>query len=72
MAIVKYYCICENVPSLEPADIAFLLDGSGSVTANQFTAMKTFVKNIAQSLLQLSNLVSLTHHTMWCNTPIFF
>ncbi|KAM8836110.1 integrin alpha-M-like isoform 1-T1 [Spinachia spinachia] len=33
------------------ADIAFLLDGSGSVGALDFTTMKTFVKNLVRSLL---------------------
>ncbi|KAM3859600.1 integrin alpha-M-like, partial [Diretmus argenteus] len=33
------------------ADIAILLDGSGSVTGPQFITMKTFVKNLIESLL---------------------
>ncbi|KAK2820324.1 hypothetical protein Q5P01_023283 [Channa striata] len=33
------------------ADIAFLLDGSGSVRAAEFQRMKTFVKNLVQSFL---------------------
>ncbi|XP_062388351.1 cartilage matrix protein-like [Sardina pilchardus] len=33
------------------ADIIFLLDGSGSVAADQFLIMKTFVKNVTRSLL---------------------
>lgn len=31
------------------ADIAFLLDGSGSVNADDFTRMKVFVKNLVSS-----------------------
>ncbi|KAM3842555.1 integrin alpha-M-like [Diretmus argenteus] len=34
------------------ADIAILLDGSGSVTGPQFITMKTFVKNLIDSLLR--------------------
>lgn len=33
------------------ADIAFLLDGSGSVDAEDFGRMKLFVKNLVQSFL---------------------
>uniref|UniRef100_A0A3B4Z2L9 Integrin alpha-M-like n=1 Tax=Stegastes partitus TaxID=144197 RepID=A0A3B4Z2L9_9TELE len=33
------------------ADIAFLLDGSGSVDAEDFQTMKTFVKNLVRSFL---------------------
>ncbi|XP_071395803.1 integrin alpha-M-like [Centroberyx affinis] len=33
------------------ADIAFLLDGSGSVNSRDFTTMKTFVKDLIRSLL---------------------
>ncbi|XP_044033536.1 integrin alpha-M-like [Siniperca chuatsi] len=35
------------------SDIAFLLDGSGSVTTTDFRTMKTFVKNLVRSLLPL-------------------
>ncbi|XP_049915640.1 integrin alpha-M-like isoform X1 [Epinephelus moara] len=35
------------------ADIAFLLDGSGSVSRLDFYTMKTFVKNLVRSLLPL-------------------
>ncbi|XP_068439118.1 integrin alpha-M [Clinocottus analis] len=35
------------------ADIAFLLDGSGSVARIDFETMKTFVKNLVRSLLPL-------------------
>ncbi|XP_031699852.1 integrin alpha-M-like [Anarrhichthys ocellatus] len=35
------------------ADIAFLLDGSGSVAAMDFLTMKTFVKDLVRSLLPL-------------------
>ncbi|XP_063749943.1 integrin alpha-X-like isoform X2 [Eleginops maclovinus] len=45
------------VPSTEKecrsADIAFLLDGSGSVSRSDFHLMKTFVKNVVRSLLPL-------------------
>uniref|UniRef100_A0A8C5E913 Integrin alpha-M-like n=1 Tax=Gouania willdenowi TaxID=441366 RepID=A0A8C5E913_GOUWI len=34
------------------ADIAFLLDGSGSVSSTDFTRMKTFVKNIISSFIR--------------------
>lgn len=33
------------------ADVAFLLDGSGSVASSDFQTMKTFVKNLVRSLL---------------------
>lgn len=44
------------VPSTPPecrtqADIAFLLDGSGSVSAEDFDRMKTFVKNLVRGFL---------------------
>ena len=35
------------------ADIAFLLDGSGSVSHSDFNTMKTFVKSMIRSLLGL-------------------
>ncbi|KAF3853540.1 hypothetical protein F7725_014228 [Dissostichus mawsoni] len=35
------------------ADIAFLLDGSGSVSSQDFELMKRFVKNVVDSLLRL-------------------
>ncbi|XP_078135070.1 integrin alpha-X-like [Sander vitreus] len=35
------------------ADIAFLLDGSGSVSREDFISMKTFVKDLVRSLLPL-------------------
>ncbi|XP_072312404.1 integrin alpha-M [Eucyclogobius newberryi] len=35
----------------QPADIAFLLDGSGSVNAADFTKMKNFVVNVINSFL---------------------
>ncbi|KAM6898114.1 integrin alpha-X-like [Lycodopsis pacificus] len=37
----------------QSADIAFLLDGSGSVAETDFLTMKTFVKNLVRSLLPL-------------------
>ncbi|XP_062389562.1 integrin alpha-M-like [Sardina pilchardus] len=36
------------------ADVVFLLDGSGSVRAKQFSVMKTFVKNLTRSLLEFN------------------
>ncbi|XP_062390807.1 immunoglobulin superfamily member 1-like isoform X2 [Sardina pilchardus] len=37
-----------------PVDIAFLLDGSGSVNSDQFKTMKTFVKDLTRSLMKPS------------------
>lgn len=41
-------------------DIAFLLDGSGSVSSQDFRTMKTFVKNLIRKLLKQNTLVSLS------------
>ena len=51
-----------NVSSSEckATDIAFLLDGSGSVSSSQFSAMKTFVKTLIRRLLKQNTKVSLT------------
>ena len=51
-----------NVSSSEckATDIAFLLDGSGSVKPHQFSTMKTFVKNLIRKLLKQNTKVSLT------------
>ncbi|XP_062388355.1 integrin alpha-D-like [Sardina pilchardus] len=47
----------------ETADIAFLLDGSGSVTADQFTTMKTFVKNVTRALLDFDTLFAFVQYS---------
>ena len=51
-----------NVSSSEckATDIAFLLDGSGSVKGYQFSTMITFVKNLIRKLLKQNTKVSLT------------
>ncbi|XP_042566224.1 integrin alpha-M-like [Clupea harengus] len=41
-------------------DIAFLLDGSGSVGRDQFSTMKKFVKDLIRKLLKQNTKVSLT------------
>ncbi|XP_062388357.1 integrin alpha-M-like [Sardina pilchardus] len=46
----------------ETADIVFLLDGSGSVGAAQFTTMKTFVKNVTGALLQFDTLFAFVQY----------
>ncbi|KAG5280373.1 hypothetical protein AALO_G00088370 [Alosa alosa] len=47
----------------EATDIAFLLDGSGSVTADQFTTMKTFVKNVTSALLEFDTLFAFVQYS---------
>jgi len=47
------------------ADIAFLLDGSGSVSRPDFNIMKIFVKNLVRSLLPLDTKV-----TLWFHCPV--
>ncbi|KAM8876197.1 integrin alpha-M-like isoform 2-T2 [Synchiropus picturatus] len=42
------------------ADIAFLLDGSGSVDARDFTKMKVFVKDLVKSFLESDTQFSIT------------
>ncbi|XP_062386411.1 deleted in malignant brain tumors 1 protein-like [Sardina pilchardus] len=41
----------DGTTTTQKADIAFLLDGSGSVDSHQFFTMKEFVKNVARTLL---------------------
>uniref|UniRef100_A0A3B3I6K9 VWFA domain-containing protein n=1 Tax=Oryzias latipes TaxID=8090 RepID=A0A3B3I6K9_ORYLA len=52
----RYNRVTRRVPSVLPqckkANIAFLLDGSGSVSGTDFTKMKEFVTNLISSLQQ--------------------
>ncbi|KAM4526103.1 integrin alpha-M-like isoform 1-T1 [Fundulus diaphanus] len=54
------------------ADIAFLLDGSGSVSGNQFTTMKLFVKNLIMSFLEKDTQFSITQYSSATTTHYYF
>ncbi|MEQ2234331.1 hypothetical protein ILYODFUR_030804 [Ilyodon furcidens] len=54
------------------ADIAFLLDGSGSVAADDFRRMKTFVKNLITSFLGRDVKFAITQFSWRTTTHFYF
>ncbi|MEQ2160371.1 hypothetical protein GOODEAATRI_033118, partial [Goodea atripinnis] len=54
------------------ADIAFLLDGSGSVDAEDFDRMKTFVKNLITSFLGRDVKFAITQFSSRTITHFYF
>ncbi|XP_062388354.1 cartilage matrix protein-like [Sardina pilchardus] len=63
---------CSTKVVQAPADIVFLLDGSGSVAADQFLIMKTFVKNMTRSLLPYDTLFSFAQYSSSFNKHVNF
>ncbi|KAM4526349.1 integrin alpha-M-like [Fundulus diaphanus] len=53
-------------------DIAFLLDGSGSVYGYQFTTMKQFVKNLIRSFLGKDTQFAVTQFSGYTTTHYYF
>ncbi|KAL2101909.1 hypothetical protein ACEWY4_003670 [Coilia grayii] len=64
------------LPSLEECqlgtDISFLLDGSGSVHDDQFSRMKTFVKELIKKLLDHDTRFSIAQYSTDCTIHIKF
>uniref|UniRef100_A0A3Q0SFX1 VWFA domain-containing protein n=1 Tax=Amphilophus citrinellus TaxID=61819 RepID=A0A3Q0SFX1_AMPCI len=54
------------------ADIAFLLDGSGSVSGTDFQTMKTFVKNLIRSFLSSDTQFSVTQFSRSPQVHFYF
>ncbi|XP_035770224.1 integrin alpha-X-like [Neolamprologus brichardi] len=54
------------------ADIAFLLDGSGSVHSEDFQTMKTFVKNLVQSFLSSDTKFSVSQFSTSSKVHYYF
>ncbi|XP_034716994.1 integrin alpha-X-like [Etheostoma cragini] len=54
------------------ADIAFLLDGSGSVSRLDFNTMKTFVKDLVRSLLSLDTKFAVAQFSSIPNVHFYF
>ncbi|XP_014874749.1 integrin alpha-X-like, partial [Poecilia latipinna] len=54
------------------ADIAFLLDGSGSVASEDFSRMKEFVKNMIRSLLGRDTQFAITQFSFSPTTHYYF
>ncbi|XP_076123015.1 collagen alpha-1(XII) chain-like [Alosa pseudoharengus] len=61
-----------NRTSQAAADIVFLLDGSGSVAADQFLVMKTFVKNVTRSLLQFNTSFAFAQYSSGTSIHVTF
>ncbi|KAG9267405.1 integrin alpha-M-like [Astyanax mexicanus] len=57
---------------VQPIDIAFLLDGSGSVRANDFTKMKTFVELMVQGLITRDIRFAVAQYSNECEIHIDF
>ncbi|KAM9425192.1 integrin alpha-X-like [Pholidichthys leucotaenia] len=53
-------------------DIAFLLDGSGSVYYRDFTKMKNFVKNMIQSFLSVDSQFSVSQYSTYPEVHYYF
>ncbi|XP_059181162.1 integrin alpha-X-like [Centropristis striata] len=76
-SITKYSGMCMEIDSFDrvtgpvpssakecqSADIAFLLDGSGSVSGQDFLTMKTFMKNLIRSLLPLDTKFAIAQYS---------
>ncbi|KAL2101912.1 hypothetical protein ACEWY4_003673 [Coilia grayii] len=64
------------LPSLEECqlgtDISFLLDGSGSVDDDEFSHMKTFVKDLIKKLLDYDTRFSIAQYSTDCTIHIKF
>ncbi|XP_031427416.1 integrin alpha-M-like [Clupea harengus] len=85
-SINLYGGMCFSIdPSLKPdgplpssleeckaTDIAFLLDGSGSVKPHQFSTMKTFVKNLIRKLLKQNTKFAFAQYSYSCTIHIHF
>ncbi|XP_028332256.1 integrin alpha-M-like isoform X2 [Gouania willdenowi] len=54
------------------ADIAFLLDGSTSVSPNDFIRMKTFVKDVINSFIKQDTQFSITQFSDWNKIHYYF
>ncbi|XP_071764788.1 integrin alpha-M-like [Centroberyx gerrardi] len=54
------------------ADIAFLLDGSGSVSPNDFNIMKTFVKDLIRSLLGRDTKFAIVQFSSYTSIHYYF
>ncbi|XP_062387158.1 collagen alpha-6(VI) chain-like [Sardina pilchardus] len=54
------------------ADVVFLLNGSGSVAADQFLIMKTLVKNMTRSLLPYDTLFAFAQYSSSFTTHVNF
>ncbi|XP_076139823.1 basement membrane-specific heparan sulfate proteoglycan core protein-like [Alosa pseudoharengus] len=56
----------------EPADIAFLMDGSWSVNPEQFLDMKTFVKDVTRSLLKFNTAFAFAQYSTKTSIHVTF
>ncbi|XP_076120713.1 basement membrane-specific heparan sulfate proteoglycan core protein-like isoform X4 [Alosa pseudoharengus] len=56
----------------EPADIAFLMDGSWSVNPEQFLDMKTFVKDVTRSLLKFNTAFAFAQYSTETSIHVTF
>ncbi|XP_048101461.1 integrin alpha-M-like [Alosa alosa] len=61
-----------SLEACKDTDIVFLLDGSGSVAFYQFSAMKTFVKNLIRRLLKPYTLFAFVQYASYTNIHVKF
>ncbi|XP_076121892.1 integrin alpha-M-like [Alosa pseudoharengus] len=61
-----------SLQDCKATDIAFLLDGSGSVNHYQFNTMKTFVKGLTRKLLPLNTRFALAQYSRSCTIHVKF
>ncbi|XP_076123284.1 integrin alpha-X-like [Alosa pseudoharengus] len=61
-----------SLEDCKKTDIAFLLDGSGSVSYYQFIAMKTFVKNLISRLLTPNTLFAFVQYSTYTSIEVNF
>ncbi|XP_062389314.1 integrin alpha-D-like [Sardina pilchardus] len=61
-----------SLQNCKTTDIAFLLDGSGSVNRNQFNTMKTFVKGLTTRLLHQNTRFALAQYSSGCTIHLKF
>ncbi|XP_042563966.1 integrin alpha-X-like [Clupea harengus] len=61
-----------SLEECKATDIAFLLDGSGSVGRDQFRTMKTFVKNLIRKLLTQNTKFAFVQYSTSCTIHTYF
>uniref|UniRef100_A0A3B3Y388 VWFA domain-containing protein n=1 Tax=Poecilia mexicana TaxID=48701 RepID=A0A3B3Y388_9TELE len=64
--------LVKSYPPATEADIAFLLDGSGSVSSQDFIRMKEFVKNLIRTFLDRDTQFAITQFSYYPTTHYYF